>query len=62
MMFQDFLPRLKDHLVHHMKATLAQESTSVETQSNPSYGEEHQQWRPLGQQLGVFKKQANLPS
>ena len=40
MMFQDFLPRLKDHLVHRMKATLVQESTSVETQSNPSYGEE----------------------
>lgn len=38
--FQDFLPRLKDHLVHGMKATLVQESTSVETQSNPSYGEE----------------------
>ena len=40
MMFQDFLPKLKDHLVPRLKATLAQESTSIETQSNPSYGDE----------------------
>lgn len=35
---QDFLPKLKDHLIPRLRSAQAQKLTSAETQSNPSYG------------------------
>ena len=38
-MFQDFLLKLKDHLIPHLKTAVEPGSTFIDSQSNPSYGE-----------------------
>lgn len=38
-MFQDFLPKLKDHLIPRLKTALAQESTSVDPRTDFLHGE-----------------------
>ena len=38
-MFQDFLLKLKDHLIPRLETAVAPGSTFIDSQSNPSYGE-----------------------